>query len=175
MPPLSIGDMSVCMGSSVSSACGFSRASEQKVAAFIGDSTFFHSGITGLINAVHNNHTFTLVIMDNGTTAMTGHQPNPGVPGNIKYRLRLHSKTTRVQGINPERVIMQSDHSLLVLLSAGKKVTKTRFYGEKNTSKFDKLVKSLPIVMPDLIRHPEPIEFTGFQRLPRTTIRGSPE
>jgi len=79
MPPLSIGDMSICMGSSVSSACGFSRASEQKVAAFIGDSTFFHSGITGLINAVHNNHKFTLVIMDNGTTAMTGHQPNPGM------------------------------------------------------------------------------------------------
>jgi indolepyruvate ferredoxin oxidoreductase alpha subunit len=49
------------------------------VAAFIGDSTFFHSGITGLINAVHNNHKFTLVILDNGTTAMTGHQPHPGV------------------------------------------------------------------------------------------------
>ncbi|MBN2034888.1 MAG: indolepyruvate ferredoxin oxidoreductase subunit alpha [Deltaproteobacteria bacterium] len=79
MPPLSIGDMSICMGSSVSSACGFSRATDQKVAAFIGDSTFFHSGITGLINAVHNNHKFTLVIMDNGTTAMTGHQPHPGV------------------------------------------------------------------------------------------------
>ena len=47
--------------------------------SFIGDSTFFHSGITGLINAVHNNHKFTLVILDNGTTAMTGHQPHPGV------------------------------------------------------------------------------------------------
>ncbi|PIX20249.1 MAG: indolepyruvate ferredoxin oxidoreductase subunit alpha, partial [Deltaproteobacteria bacterium CG_4_8_14_3_um_filter_51_11] len=55
------------------------RATDQKVAAFIGDSTFFHSGITGLINAVHNNHKFTLVILDNGTTAMTGHQPHPGV------------------------------------------------------------------------------------------------
>jgi indolepyruvate ferredoxin oxidoreductase alpha subunit len=49
------------------------------VVAFIGDSTFFHSGITGLINAVHNNHKFTLVILDNGTTAMTGHQIHPGV------------------------------------------------------------------------------------------------
>jgi indolepyruvate ferredoxin oxidoreductase, alpha subunit len=79
LPPLSMGDFVICMGSSVSSACGFSKATDQKVAAFIGDSTFFHSGITGLINAVHNNHKFTLVILDNGTTAMTGHQPHPGV------------------------------------------------------------------------------------------------
>jgi indolepyruvate ferredoxin oxidoreductase alpha subunit len=47
--------------------------------AFIGDSTFFHSGITGLVNAVFNKHNLLLVILDNGTTAMTGHQPNPGV------------------------------------------------------------------------------------------------
>jgi indolepyruvate ferredoxin oxidoreductase alpha subunit len=67
------------MGSSVSSSCGFSRATDRKVVSFIGDSTFFHSGITGLIDAVHNNHKFTLVILDNGTTAMTGHQPHPGV------------------------------------------------------------------------------------------------
>jgi indolepyruvate ferredoxin oxidoreductase alpha subunit len=79
LPPLSVGDLVICMGSSVSSSCGFSRATDQKVASFIGDSTFFHSGITGLINGVHNNHKFTLVILDNGTTAMTGHQPHPGV------------------------------------------------------------------------------------------------
>ena len=79
LPPISMGDLVICMGSSVSSSCGFSRATDQKVVSFIGDSTFFHSGITGLINAVHNNHSFTLVILDNGTTAMTGHQPHPGV------------------------------------------------------------------------------------------------
>lgn len=79
LPPISMADFLICMGSSVSSACGFSRATDKKVVAFIGDSTFFHSGITGLINAVHNNHKFTLVILDNGTTAMTGHQPHPGV------------------------------------------------------------------------------------------------
>ena len=79
LPPLSMADFVICMGASVSSSCGFSKATDQKVVAFIGDSTFFHSGITGLINAVHNNHKFTLVIMDNGTTAMTGHQPHPGV------------------------------------------------------------------------------------------------
>ncbi len=79
LPPISMADFVICMGSSVSSSCGFSRATDQKVVSFIGDSTFFHSGITGLINGVHNNHKFTLVILDNGTTAMTGHQPHPGV------------------------------------------------------------------------------------------------
>ncbi len=79
LPPISMADIVICMGSSVSTSCGFSRATDQKVVSFIGDSTFFHSGITGLINGVHNNHNFTLVILDNGTTAMTGHQPHPGV------------------------------------------------------------------------------------------------
>jgi indolepyruvate ferredoxin oxidoreductase alpha subunit len=79
LPPISMADFVICMGSSVSSSCGFSQATNQKVVSFIGDSTFFHSGITGLIDGVHNNHKFTLVILDNGTTAMTGHQPHPGV------------------------------------------------------------------------------------------------
>ena len=79
LPPISTGDLVICMGASVSTGCGFSRATDQKVVSFIGDATFFHSGITGLVDAVHNNHKFTLVILDNGTTAMTGHQPHPGV------------------------------------------------------------------------------------------------
>ncbi len=79
LPPLSMGDFLICMGSSVGTAGGFAQVTDQKVVAFLGDSTFFHSGISGLVNAVFNNHNFTLVILDNGTTAMTGHQPNPGV------------------------------------------------------------------------------------------------
>lgn len=79
LPPLAMGDFLICMGSSVSTSCGFSKATDKKVISFIGDSTFFHSGMTGLVNAVYNNHNFTLVILDNGITAMTGHQPNPGV------------------------------------------------------------------------------------------------
>jgi len=78
LPPLNMGDFVICMGSSASSACGFGQATDQKVVSFIGDSTFFHSGITGLVNAVFNNHNFTLVILENDTTAMTGHQPHPG-------------------------------------------------------------------------------------------------
>jgi indolepyruvate ferredoxin oxidoreductase, alpha subunit len=79
LPPLSMADFLICMGSSVGTSCGFSKTTDKKVISFIGDSTFFHSGIPPLVNAVFNNHNFTLVILDNGTTAMTGHQPNPGV------------------------------------------------------------------------------------------------
>ena len=79
LPPLSTADFLLCMGSSVGTGCGFSTATDKKVISFIGDSTFFHSGIPGLVNAVFNNHNFTLVILDNSTTAMTGHQPHPGV------------------------------------------------------------------------------------------------
>ncbi len=79
LPPLSVGDFLICMGSSVSTAGGFSVAQEKPVVGVVGDSTFFHAGIPGLINSVFNGHRFLLVILDNATTAMTGHQPHPGV------------------------------------------------------------------------------------------------
>ena len=79
LPPLNMGDFLICMGASTGAVGGFTVATDQKVISLIGDSTFFHSGIGGLINAVFNQHKFTLVILDNGITAMTGHQPNPGV------------------------------------------------------------------------------------------------
>jgi len=79
LPPLSMADFLICMGSSISTAAGISRATDQQVVAFIGDSTFFHAGLPALVNAVHQKHDFLLVILDNGTTAMTGHQPHPGV------------------------------------------------------------------------------------------------
>ncbi|MFO8050131.1 MAG: indolepyruvate ferredoxin oxidoreductase subunit alpha [Thermoplasmatota archaeon] len=79
-PPLSIGDLLICMGGSAGSAGGLSRVVDEPVIAFMGDSTFFHTGIPPLVNAVHNKHDFVLNIMDNATTAMTGHQPHPGLP-----------------------------------------------------------------------------------------------
>jgi indolepyruvate ferredoxin oxidoreductase alpha subunit len=91
LPPLSMGDFVICMGSSVSTSCGFSKATDQKVVSFIGDSTFFHSGITGLVNAVFNNHNFTLVILENDITAMTGHQPHPGVDME-RFGLETHGR-----------------------------------------------------------------------------------
>ena len=77
-PPVSSTDFQVSMGAGVGTATGFATVARKPVVAFVGDSTFFHAGIPGLINAVHHKSPFTLVILDNRTTAMTGHQPHPG-------------------------------------------------------------------------------------------------
>jgi len=78
--PLRAADTIMCMGGGAGMAGGFSKASDQQVLAFAGDSTFFHSGIPALINGVHNRHNFVFVVLDNRTTAMTGQQPHPGLP-----------------------------------------------------------------------------------------------
>lgn len=77
--PLDMVDTCLCMGADVTIAQGITRA-ERGVPtfSFIGDSTFFHTGIPGVINAVYNGTDITLIVLDNSTTAMTGHQPHPG-------------------------------------------------------------------------------------------------
>jgi indolepyruvate ferredoxin oxidoreductase alpha subunit len=90
LPPLRAADFLFCMGSSISAGSGFARVSGKPVVAFIGDSTFFHSGMTGLANAVFNRHNLQVVILDNGTTAMTGHQPNPGMAQDVLGDARVH-------------------------------------------------------------------------------------
>ncbi len=91
LPPVLMADYLLCMGSSIGSSCGFAVSTDHKIVSFIGDSTFFHSGIPPLINAVHQKHSFCLVILNNFTTAMTGHQPNPGIPN-----MPLSKETSRV-------------------------------------------------------------------------------
>jgi indolepyruvate ferredoxin oxidoreductase, alpha subunit len=76
-PPISKADSSLCMGASVGVANGLSRVIEERVVASIGDSTFYHAAIPALIDAVHNGNKFTLLILDNSVTAMTGQQFNP--------------------------------------------------------------------------------------------------
>lgn len=83
VPPLGVNDFVLCMGASISGGIGFSKAFDkagrkEKIFAVIGDSTFFHSGITGLIDAVVNKAPIVINILDNRITAMTGHQENPG-------------------------------------------------------------------------------------------------
>jgi indolepyruvate ferredoxin oxidoreductase alpha subunit len=78
-PPLLAMDTCACMGASIGEALGMAKAGvSKKVMAVIGDSTFLHSGITGLVNGVYNSAGITLIILDNSTTAMTGHQEHPG-------------------------------------------------------------------------------------------------
>jgi indolepyruvate ferredoxin oxidoreductase alpha subunit len=77
--PLDMTDTCLCMGASVSMAQGINRAEPSTLNfAFIGDSTFFHTGIPGVVNAVYNGANIIVVILDNGTTAMTGNQGHPG-------------------------------------------------------------------------------------------------
>lgn len=90
LPPLESIDSILCMGASIGMGHGFKKAYEQEgkespfVVGVIGDSTFLHSGITGLINVVYNNSNSVTLIVDNGTTAMTGHQHHPGTGYNAK-------------------------------------------------------------------------------------------
>ena len=81
VPPLSAVDTCVCMGASVSAALGMAKARgpefNKKLVSVIGDSTFIHSGITGLIDIVYNQGANTVIILDNSITGMTGHQDNP--------------------------------------------------------------------------------------------------
>jgi len=78
-PPLRAMDTTACMGASIGQALGMEKAGVgTKVIAVIGDSTFMHSGITGVVDGVYNKAQITIVILDNSTTAMTGHQDHPG-------------------------------------------------------------------------------------------------
>jgi len=85
-PPLNVGDMEICMGSSLGFACGLNYFVDKPIVSLIGDSTFFHSGLAGLANALYNQVNFTLLVLDNGATGMTGFQPNPatGIRGGGK-------------------------------------------------------------------------------------------
>ncbi|HOO76432.1 MAG TPA: indolepyruvate ferredoxin oxidoreductase subunit alpha [bacterium] len=79
LPPLDRMDTILCMGAGVSMAHGLDKAGEpRKVVGIVGDSTFFHSGITGLLDIAYNRGAATIIVLDNRTTAMTGHQENPG-------------------------------------------------------------------------------------------------
>ncbi len=86
--PLKAADTTICMGASVSGLHGFNKAGasglEGKTVAVIGDSTFIHSGITGLVNIAYNESASTVIILDNSTTGMTGHQQNPTTGFNLK-------------------------------------------------------------------------------------------
>ena len=78
-PPLGVADTLTCMGAAVGAGEGFSVATDQPVVSFVGDSTLFHSALPGIVNALHHNHNLTLMVLDNSTTGMTGHQPHPGL------------------------------------------------------------------------------------------------
>ena len=78
-PPLDAMDSTICMGASIGNAAGMKKAGlKGRICAVLGDSTFFHSGMTGILSALYNGTPVTTVVLDNRITAMTGHQDNPG-------------------------------------------------------------------------------------------------
>ena len=110
--PLAAIDSTICMGASVSSLHGFNKANDGetdgKTVAVIGDSTFMHSGVTGLINIAYNGSNSTVIILDNSITGMTGHQQNPTTGYNLKgdpcSKIDLEALCKSV-GINSVRVV----------------------------------------------------------------------
>jgi len=110
--PLAAMDMTLCMGGSVSAIHGFNKArgteSEGKTVAVIGDSTFMHSGMTGLANIAYNQSNSTVVIVDNSITGMTGHQQNPTTGLNLRGepagKIDLEA-LCRAMGFNRVRVV----------------------------------------------------------------------
>ena len=118
VPPLSAIDSTICMGASVSGIHGFLKASggqmDGKTVAVIGDSTFMHSGITGLVNIAYNESNATVIILDNSITGMTGHQQNPTTGFNLKgdpcTKIDLESLCKSV-GIRRVRVVDPYDLS----------------------------------------------------------------
>ena len=78
LEPYGLTDSLLAMGCSQGISSGMQHILEDRVVSFLGDSTFFHAALPGLVNAVHNQHDYTVVILDNSVTAMTGQQPNPG-------------------------------------------------------------------------------------------------
>ena len=110
--PLGAMDSTICMGASVSGLHGFNKVggggSEGRTVAVIGDSTFMHSGVTGLINMAYNESNSTVIILDNSITGMTGHQQNPTTGYNLKgdpcAKIDLES-LCRAVGIHRVRVV----------------------------------------------------------------------
>ncbi len=110
--PLSAMELTLCMGASISSIHGFNKAlgekGEQNTVAVIGDSTFMHSGMTGLANIAYNQSNSTVIILDNSITGMTGHQQNPTTGYNIKGdpagKIDLEA-LCRAMGFNRVRVV----------------------------------------------------------------------
>ena len=116
--PLDMVDTCLCMGAGLNIAQGVEKIKPDTACfAFVGDSTFFASAITGVVNAVYNQANMTLVVLDNSTTAMTGHQPHPGtgrtVMGEIVQKINIE-QVLRGIGVQDVETVNPLDHEVAV-------------------------------------------------------------
>ena len=110
------------MGASTGIGQGLSLFnSKRRVVAFLGDSTFFHAGIPGIVNALFNQHRFTLIIMENGTTAMTGHQDHPASGKNFNGPSEKIPVRQVLEGLGVKNVAEVDTYSQKALVEAVKK------------------------------------------------------
>ena len=152
--PLGAMDSTICMGASVSSLHGFNKAtggeSEGRTVAVIGDSTFMHSGVTGLINTAYNESNSTVIILDNSITGMTGHQQNPTTGFNLKgdpcTKIDLEG-LCRAVGISRVRVVDPYD------LTACDTAVKEELAAREPSV----IISRRPCALLKYVRHPGPI------------------
>ena len=152
--PLGAMDSTICMGASVSSLHGFNKAtggeSEGRTVAVIGDSTFIHSGVTGLINTAYNESNSTVIILDNSITGMTGHQQNPTTGFNLKgdpcTKIDLEG-LCRAVGISRVRVVDPYD------LTACDTAVKEELAAREPSV----IISRRPCALLKYVRHPGPI------------------
>ena len=152
--PLGAIDTTVCMGASVSGLHGFVKAGEEGTAgrtvAVIGDSTFIHSGVTGLINIAYNESNATVIILDNSITGMTGHQQNPTTGYNLKgdpcTKIDLES-LCRAVGIRRVKVVDPYDMETCKAV-----ITEELSAGEPSV-----IISRRPCALLKYVKHPGPI------------------
>lgn len=152
--PLNAIDTTVCMGASVSGLHGFVKAGDEENAgrtvAVIGDSTFIHSGVTGLINIAYNESNSTVIILDNSITGMTGHQQNPTTGYNLKgdpcTKIDLES-LCRAVGIKRVRVVDPYDMD----------ACQTAIQEELAAKEPSVIISRRPCALLKYVKHPGPI------------------
>ena len=152
--PLGAMEMTLCMGASIGAAHGFNKAlgaeAEKKTVAVLGDSTFMHSGMTGLANVAYNQSNTTVIILDNSITGMTGHQQNPTTGYNIKGdpagKIDLEA-LCRAMGFERVRVVDPYD------LKACDTVLKEELAAEAPSV----IISRRPCALLKYVKHPGPI------------------
>ena len=126
--PLDMVDTCLCMGAGITMAQGFHWVDpEAKTFAFVGDSTFFASGMTGVVNALYNGADMTLCVLDNSTTAMTGHQPHPGTGKNMMGDIVEKIDIVKVlNGMGVEKILVVDPLNLNEAVNAVKECCDTK-------------------------------------------------
>jgi indolepyruvate ferredoxin oxidoreductase alpha subunit len=105
LPPYELGQLLMCMGASTGIGSGLSLFNDtRKVVVFMGDSTFFHAGLPGIVNAVFNRHPITMILMENGTTAMTGHQDHAASGKNVNQTTDAIPVRKVLEGLGVEHI-----------------------------------------------------------------------